>query len=376
MRAVCLDTSGRQLRVAEPNATAPEGDRTPKGGPDRSPPARRATIVDVAQRAGVSVASASKVLRDSYGVSDQMKIRVRQAMAELEYRPSASARGMRGRTYTVGITVPDIDNQFVARLIKGASDGLHESGFELIIGAAGNDPLAQSKMVDAMLDRQMDGLILFAPYASRERLGAVARTVPTVMVSRHASSPDYDTVVGDDLAGARLVIDHLVDLGHHRISYVTHDDGPTSMSDSPQSVRERGYRAAMLAHELGDRIDVISSSWTHVGGQAAAAEVLSRKEMPTALFAGADVAAFGVLSGLWEGGLSIPGDISVAGYDNTSLAELLPISLTTVDQCAWEMGRSAAQSLLERVEGRTEPKNVVLAPQLQVRGSTALPRTA
>ena len=335
---------------------------------------RRVTIVDVARHAGVSVASASKVLRDAYGVSDEMKERVRASMAMLNYRPNAAARGLRGKTFTLGVSVPDIDNEFVSALVQGILSVTEPTEYEVLIGPAGNASSSQAKVIDAMVDRQMDGLILFAPYGSADRIAEIAGSTPTVVVSRHGASRVYDTVVGDDMLGARLAVQHLIDHGHERIAYVSHSDGDQTDPHSPQRVRERGYREAMSLLGLEAHIDVVPSTWSRTGGAQAARSLLARSELPSAVFAGADVAAFGMMNIFGEHGTRLPADVSLVGYDNTSVAQLRPVSLTSVDQDAASLGEHAAQLLLERIDGRTEARHVVITPRLEVRATTGAPR--
>lgn len=335
---------------------------------------RRITIRDVAQRAGVSTAAASKVLRNvTYGVSPELRRRVETAMADLDYRPLASARGMRGKTYTIGVLVSDIQNPFFGILVEGITDAIATTGYDPLLGAGGTTPQTQSRVVNAMIDRQMDGLVLIAPVASAAELATVARRIPTVVIGRHGPSEGFDTVANDDIAGSRLIVDHLVDLGHERIAFLAHP-GPEDVDERrPEVVRARGYRDAMTARGLADRLDVITTPWTHQGGQAAGRAIRARAERPTAVHAGADVAAYGLLSDLWESRLALPDDIAVAGYDNTPTAALAPVSLTSVDQSGLDMGRRAAELLLERIEGRNAPVDALTDPWLAVRSTTAGP---
>jgi LacI family transcriptional regulator len=337
---------------------------------------RRVTITDVAVRANVSPAAVSKVLRNAYGVSPAMQTRVREAIAELGYRPHAAARGMRGQTYTVGVLVPDVRNPFFPELIEGMLAHLGATNYQVLLGPGGSEPDSQQRSIDAMVDRQMDGLILIAPIVSRRHLEETARAVPTVVIGRHGRSPDYDAVVDDDLMGAGLIVDHLADLGHRRIAHIEHKDTrrgiPTTM---PQTVRAEGYRQAMRRRGLADGIDVVASTYSEEGGYTATQELLSRPARPTAIFAGADAAAIGVLNAVHEAGLVVPDDISVAGYDNTAIAALGPISLTSADQDGHLMGVNAARMLLERIEGKRQRSALLtFAPTLIVRRSTAAPR--
>jgi LacI family transcriptional regulator len=336
---------------------------------------RRVTMADVASRASVSTAAVSKVLRNAYGVSPAMQARVRQAMAELGYRPHAAARGMRGQTYTIGVMIPDVRNPFFPELIEGVSEHLADTDYQVLLGPGGSEPESQASITDAMIDRRMDGLILIAPIMRRRHLEITARAVPTVVIGRHGRSADYDAVVDDDLMGAGLVVDHLADLGHRRIAHIEHKDTGRGMpATMPQTVRAEGYRQAMHRRGLGAEVDVIPSTYSERGGYAAARELLSRSVRPTAIFAGADAAAIGVLNAAYEAGLDVPEDVSLAGYDNTAIAALGPVSLTSVDQDGHLMGTNAARLLLERIEGKRQRSVLLsLSPTLVARRSTAPP---
>ena len=339
----------------------------------QSNPERRVTIVDVARHAGVSTTAVSKVLRNAYGASPQMQTKVRSAIEELGYRPSAAARGMRGQTYTIGVLLPEIRNPFFADILDGATAHLHGSDYQLLMAQSCNDEAGEARLTDAMIDRSMDGVILIAPVSSRKHLQSVARTVPTVVIGRHGHSPDYDTVTDDDFAGAGLIVAHLAELGHRHIAHIEHlEKDPVRLVEMPNAQRADGYRHAMSAHGLADCIDVVSTTYTQDGGYRGAQQLLAREVLPTAIFAGADIVAMGVLDALTEAGLSAPQDISLAGYDNTMFAAFGPISLTTVDQAGHQMGVNAARLLLDRIADRTKPTaQVKLSPTLVTRRTTA-----
>jgi LacI family transcriptional regulator len=343
--------------------------------PERITTGRRVTIVDVARHAGVSTTAVSKVLRNAYGASPQMQQRVRAAIHELGYRPSAAARGLRGQTYTIGVMLPDIRNPFFADILDGVTEQLAGTDYQVLMAPCCNNETGEARVTDALIDRSMDGVILIAPVSSRKHLQAVARTVPTVVVGRHGHSPDYDTVTDDDFTGAGLVVAHLAALGHRRIAHIEHlETDPIRLREMPNAVRADGYRHAMHAHGLGDEIDVASTTYTQQGGYEGANQLLARRHRPTAIFAGADIVAMGVLDALTEAGLSTPGDIAVAGYDNTTFAAFGPISLTTVDQAGNQMGANAARLLTDRIADRTRATTQVkLSPTLITRRTTAAP---
>jgi len=331
---------------------------------------RRPTIRDVAARAGVSTASASLVLRKAHGVSDETRRRVEKAIVELGYRPLASARAMRGKTFAIGVMISDIQNPFFADLLDGIVESISDTGYDPLIGPGGTSASSQFRVVQSLLDRQMDGIILIAPVIDRARIEWIAKETPLVVVGRHGPADTYDTVAGDDIRGSRLIVDHLVELGHERISYLVHSGIDPADDRRPEAVRERGYVQAMEAHGLGPFIDVIRSEWNFEGGRRAAEEIGHRRTLPTAVHAGADVAAFGLMDGLATRGIPVPRMISVAGYDNTSAAAMGALSLTSVDQSGHEMGETAARLLLERVEGRTEARHTRSVPHLVIRTST------
>ena len=339
------------------------------------PSTRRITIVDVARHAQVSTTAVSKVLRNAYGASPAMRAKVQQAIAELGYRPSAAARGLRGQTYTIGVMIPELRNLFFADIIDGITAQLGGTDYQVLIAPGCNGEKAEARVIDAMTDRNMDGLILIAPVSAKKRLTEVARTVPTVVVGRHGSSPAYDTVTDDDVAGAALVVDHLADLGHRRIAHIEHHETDrVRLAEMPNAQRAEGYKDAMRRRGLEAEIDIASTSYTHEGGYLGAKELLGRPRLPTAIFAGADVVALGALEAIAEAGLSVPGDISVAGYDNCALAAFGPVSLTSVDQDGRHMGADAARLLVDRIADRERRTvQVKLSPTLAVRRTTAAP---
>jgi LacI family transcriptional regulator len=334
---------------------------------------RRVTIVDVARHANVSTTAVSKVLRNAYGASPAMQAKVRQAIAELGYRPNAAARGLRGQTYTIGVLLPDLRNPFFPDILDGINEHLRGTEYHVLLGTSCDDEPGERTVIDAMVDRGMDGVVLIAPVTPRAGLEEIAATVPTVVVGRHSRSTRFDTVTDDDLAGAALVVDHLADLGHRRIAHIEHtENDPTRIAEMPNAVRAEGYRRAM--HERGLEIDIVSTSYTQEGGYTGTRRLLDRADPPTAIFAGADIVAIGALEALSGADLTVPGGMSLAGYDNTNIAALGPISLTSVDQAGHRIGVNAARLLLERLTDRDRPATQIkLAPTLVPRRTTAPP---
>ncbi len=341
-------------------------------GADASPeparPLRVATIEDVAQRAGVSRAAVSKVIREAYGVSDAMRERVNAAIADLGYRPRVAARAMRGSTSTIGVQLPQVDNGFFTRILAGVVRGLHGSGYHMII-APMVDAVSGTAAIESLFDRQVDGIIAVAPAVPQDWLEDMGQRIPLVQIGQHDTPDHYDVVVGDDDAGARLVMEHLLGIGHTRIAHITNDERLlVEPHTDPHPRRLRVYEDMMRAHGL--RPDVIRIQAEVASAYTATRDLLDRDEPPTALFAGHDDLALSALRAAAERNLT-PAEFAIVGYDDVPLAEHPLIGLTTVDQSGEEMGAVAAELLLERIGGRTEAQNRLFVPMLRVRRSSA-----
>jgi DNA-binding LacI/PurR family transcriptional regulator len=329
----------------------------------------KATITDVALRAGVSKSLVSLVMRGERHVSAKRREAVQAAAAALGYRPNAMARGLvERRTRTLGVMVSDLHNPFFADVVEGIQDQARRSGYRVLIDTANNLASQQDEAIETLLQFRVDGLILAGLLAESRLIVEASQELPVVLVGRSARAPSLDSVTNDDWAGAVAAVRHCASLGHRRISHV--DGGQGAGADA----RRRGYEDAMRVLRLRKHAVVVPGSYSEEGGHSGALLLLERRPRPTALFAANDVAAIGALNAIEERGLRVPDDVSLVGYDNTSLAALRHISLTTVHQPRLEMGQLAVSTLFERLEeGRTRPRRAVLSPSLVVRGTTAPP---
>ena len=218
----------------------------------------RPTIRTVAEDAGVSRSAVSKVLCNAYGVSPELRSRVLASIERLDYRPQTSARAMRGHAYTLGVLASEIHNPFFADVFVGISRVLAETDYQPLLGVSQSSDQKESSLVEAMLDRQVDGLIWIAPRVRRDVLDATSRRVPTVVVGYHdAQSEGFDTVNVDDEAGARLAVEHLHAQGLERISMIS-VTWPNTEGTVPH-LRERGYLNAMKERGLGRFAQVVHS---------------------------------------------------------------------------------------------------------------------
>lgn len=330
----------------------------------------RPTMEDVAARAGVSRALVSLVMRDSPKVSEHRRRAVLEAAKDLGYQPHIMARSLASRTSNiVGVMVSDLRNAFFADVVEGMDAAARDAGLELILNTGRRSAARERAALESLLSFRPGGIILLSPVLPAAAIREAAQQGPVVLVSRSSTIPDVDTVNDDGEIGAALAVDHLAALGHRRI---VHLDGGAAFS---AAARRRGYRIAMERHGLEPM--VIPSEHTDSAGIAAVQRLLnlfSRNNFPTALVCGNDFNAVGAMSALEEAGLRVPDDVSIVGYDNTSLAALRHVSLTTIDQPRTQIGRLAIEALVERLrDGRTEPLRRRLKPSLIVRSTTAPP---
>jgi DNA-binding LacI/PurR family transcriptional regulator len=323
----------------------------------------RPTLEDVASRAGVSRALVSLALRGSTRVSAESRRRVRAAAADLGYRPNVMARNLASRrSRTIGLLLNDLHNPWFAEVSEGTEHVAAENGYRVLISAGRGSRKSEEDALESFLELRADGIILAGPRVGASSVEKAAREVPIVVVGRTMRTPRVDTVVNDDRLGANLVVRHLVELGHRAIAHI---DGGSGAGARP---RRRGYEESMRALGFAAEIRVLHGDFTDVAGVEAAQRLLDSGDMPTAVFAGNDLSAAGVLDRLEDAGLRIPEDVSLVGYDNTFLAALHHMSLTTVDQPREAMGRLAMTALLERIEGgRAKPVRHVVPPSLVVR---------
>jgi DNA-binding LacI/PurR family transcriptional regulator len=336
-----------------------------KTGPRRGNP----TIEDVARKAGVSKSLVSLVMRGGRHVSEGRRAAVVAAVARLGYRPNAMARGLKERrTRLIGVLVSDLHNPFFADVVAGVQDQAARAGYRVIVTTSDRSPAQEEVAIETLLQLRVDGLILSGLLVESRLIVDSSREVPVVLVGRPAKATSLDSVTNDDRAGALAVVQHCASLGHRRIAHI--DGGQGAGADA----RRRGYEDGMRQLRLSKYMQVVPGAFTEDAGHSGALRLLDQRPRPTAIFASNDLAAIGALNAWEERGLRVPDDVSLAGYDNTSLAALRHISLTTVHQPRLEMGQMSVATLLERLhEGRTRSRRAVLSPSLVVRGTTAPP---
>jgi LacI family transcriptional regulator len=328
--------------------------------------------VDVARLAGVSPATVSFVLNQTAGqtISDETRLRVLQAAAELDYRPNRTAQGLRhGRTATIGFVSHDVDfGEFAASAIKGAHEASIRHGSLLLLVNTGGSNLRAEQLIAELLDRQVDALIFAAVGTRQVVLPDAARRVPTILLNCFAAHDPAPTVLPDEVRGGHEATQALLDLGHRDIAYLTGNP-----SQWATKARLRGYRAALKSAGLDPRSQTVLSGNYHAdSGYELVTTLLRENRLPTAIMCGNDRMAVGAILGLLEAGIRVPQDVSVMGYDDQFqvAAEIRP-ALSTVRLPYPAMGRLAAEQLVAGTpiqDGRT----LVHCPVV-MRDSTAAP---
>ena len=337
--------------------------------PDQSPPrARRPTLADVAAAAGVSVPLVSIVMRDAPGASAATRARVRKVAEDLGYRPDQRARLLRQqRSRLLGVTF-EVEQAFHGDLIEGIYAAAEPAGYEVVLSAIAPSR-AETRAIDAVLDDRCEAVILLGPQSATRLLTALAVKLPVVVVARNVRSRSVDCVRTDDHSGMNLAVDHLTGLGHRSIVYL--DGGRTP--GAPE--RLHALRAAAALHDLGDRLVIVPAGPGEDDGADAARRLLTWPAGPTAIIAFNDRCGSGAIGTLQLAGVSVPHDMSVVGYDNSRIAGISYISLTTIGQNPHQLAQLAVRRAIDRLERRpVDSRDQIVTPELVIRTTTAPPR--
>lgn len=328
-----------------------------------------ATIKDVAQRAGVSIATVSYVLNRKERVSARAERRVRSAIKALRYTPSGTARKLRlGRGSVIGFVADNIANRFPAHVVHGLATVAAAKGYTVLISDLHDDASAEPRALDLLLHEQVEAIVYCGFGATEERLLQIHRAgTPVVVVDKPPRSQALPTVLIDNAANVRLALDHLYALGHRHIRFISGDP-----NNRNTGLRNEAFRAFMRRHRLPCREShILDGAYSLQHGYRAALRLLEEEPGFTAVFCGDDMIAFGAMAGFKSRGQRIPEDIAVAGFANDPLAGAVDPGLTTIHYPMVEMGRRAFE-VFQRL--REQPDQPVphewLPTKLVVRRST------
>ncbi|MBI4428346.1 MAG: LacI family DNA-binding transcriptional regulator [Ignavibacteriales bacterium] len=330
------------------------------------------TINDIANKAGASVTSVSRVLNNKagkYRISKETAKRILKAAAELDYKPNELARGLRlKKTHTIGLVIPDISNPFFAYVTRNIQRVAHELGYSLVVCDTDENLPLELEHINLLMSKGVDGLVIMpVGQDARHLKRLVKESVPLVLVDRCFDELDTSSVVVDNYAGAFTGIEHLLECGHRRIAIIQGLANTYSNTG-----RVQGYTDALK--KFGIRPDpelIFGGSFREETGYNETKRILSMSERPTAIFATSDLITLGALQAINEMGLDVPNDISVLAFDDTDFAPFLKCPLTVIAQPKESMGEIAVKLLVDQIKGRgkQQTQKIILKPNLVKRNS-------
>ncbi|NLZ51844.1 MAG: LacI family transcriptional regulator [Thermoanaerobacteraceae bacterium] len=332
------------------------------------------TIYDVAKKAGVSIATVSRVLNNSRLVSEKTQQKVKRVIEELNYTPNIIASALTKKsTLTIGLLIPDISNPFYSELSRGVEDASNDFNFNTVICNTDYCLRKEAAYINLLRQKSVDGFIITtAHYNDENAINLAKDNIPLVLLDRNIEKSDeydIDVVHSDNVAGGYLAPNHLIQLGHKSIACFL---GPPQIEVNLE--REKGYIKAMKEANL--KISpklVVYGDFKLDFGYKKTINLLNGNIKPTAFFAANDLIALGIIRALKSVGLSVPSDISVVGYDNTILAELTDPPLTTINQPIREMGYHATELLIKKLKGeRSTSEKIIFNTELIIRKSTSV----
>lgn len=333
-------------------------------------------LKDIARDLGVSTVTVSKVLRGNSDISEKTRQRVLKRMKEVNYQPNMLARGLAsGKTYTVGLVVPDLVHPFFAEFAKALSGVLRRSDRALLMASSEEDPEMEQQEIRTLLARGVDVLLIASCQQKLMNFYELGdERTPFLLIDRNFPYLAAHFVGSDDYQAGRMATEHLISLGRKRIAHI----GGRTMS--PSLERMRGYRDALTAAKIEspEKYVVTLERFEESGdtaGYQAMKELLKQKPRPDAVFCYNDMTAIGAMEATMEAGLKVPEDIAFIGCGNLRYARYLKIPLSSIDQSSEKLGEKAGEMALELTgKGDLPPKSVLLEPKLVVRASSVKPK--
>jgi LacI family transcriptional regulator len=329
---------------------------------------------DIARELGVSIVTVSKVLRNHGDIGQETRERVLKRMKELNYRPNLAARALvTGRSYTMGLIVPDLTHPFFAQVAKGSTQVLRQRGYGLIISSSEEDPKLERREIEDLLARRVDALIIASVQGAIESLrGIEERGTPYVLIDRRFPGWAAHFVGVDDVAVGAMATEHLIEIGCKRIAHIRGPEVSTALG------RHEGYRQTLARHQRPYRSGYVVGGASgddrgDVSGYKAMKRLLALRPRPDGVFCYNDPIAMGAMKAVLEAGLRLPGDLALVGCGNVLYAEYLRVPLSSVDQNSAAIGERAAKLALSLVGAKTprRPKSILVDARLVVRASSA-----
>jgi LacI family transcriptional regulator len=348
---------------------------------------KKTSIKDIARDAGVAISTVSHVINKTKYVTRETEESVNEAIKKLDYRPDIIARGLRTKsTRTIGVLLPDISQPFYAQVVKGIEEAARIRNYTLIMGCTFYDIEEEERQMNSMLDQSIDGFMFFCGYDTYEHIKRIYDlNVPVVVLDRELADSEIPSVLIDNMLAMEKAVQYLYDIGHRQIGYITFPH------ENQTTIRKRyeGYCKALKKNNLpynpdfviidGQlRLDELKGTYVAVKKKIERQKIERQKThaaiMPTAIATLGDFLALGAMKALKEAGYRIPEDISVMGFNNEIICAFSDPALTTIKQPKKSMGQTAANLLLDIIEGKKiEKKNIVLETEIIERSSTGPP---
>jgi LacI family transcriptional regulator len=332
------------------------------------------TMKDIARDLGVAVITVSKAIHGHPDISERTRKRVLDRIKELNYTPNLAARSLvTGRTYLVGLVVPDLLHTFFAQIANSLSEALLKRGYGLIISTSGEDPELEKRTVERLLARRLDALVIASVCTDSAMFKSTAEAAPAlILIDRHFPDVDTSYVGADDELIGVLATEHLIEIGCKRIAHLR---GPET---SPSIGRLNGYQKALAKHKFNSVPEYISAPRradvrSRESGEEMMKQLLTLTPCPDGVFAYNDPMAIGAIHAILDAGLRVPDDVTVIGAGSLHYDSELRVPLSSIDQQTKQIGEKAARLTLTLLESKVRPRNktVIIEPQLFVRASTA-----
>jgi len=330
----------------------------------------KVTISDIARRADVSISTVSRVLRGTAPVTESKRKAVLAAVAELDYQPNVFARGLAsGESMAIGVLTQNFGSPFYDAILQGVVHGLRDTRYFPVFADGQWQLEIEKEAVLALMQRQIDGLIVIGGFLASDQLAQFAERVPIIVAARRLPDYEQNCLYIDNVKAAYMATQHLVGLGHRRIAHIS------GRADHPDAVeRKRGYLQALEDAGIEPLEElIVEGNFRRQSGVLAVDMLLARGTAFSAIFAANDQMAFGTRLALYRRGIRVPEDLSLVGFDDEPAAAFMIPPLTTVGQPAVELGREAAKVILARLKGQ-QISPAALKAELIVRESTARPR--